>query len=152
MKTKLALTFGIIVSITMIVVSVIQMNVVQESRRDYRDEQEHNRAMGYNDPYVKGVVKPYAKKTRAANNIMLPFVLSILAVSLLVFKNSRQVKWISIFNYILILFSIVILGFSLIVVRTTTGGITFDEIGVLWIILGVISIVFSSIGLAKIPK
>jgi hypothetical protein len=151
MKTKLSLAFGIIASVILIIVSVIQMEIVQDSKRDYRNEQEHNRAMGYYEKETESI-SPYAKKTRMAGNLTLPFVFCILAVSLLVFKKAKQVKWISIFNYIMILASILILGFTFTGVKTTTGGITFDEIGALWIIFGIISIIFSSIGLAKIPK
>lgn len=151
MKTKLSLIFGIISSITLIVISVMQMEIVQDSKRDYRDEQERNRIMGYNEPYNPDQLSSYAKKTRTAGNITLPFVFSILVVSLLVFKKAKAVKWISIFNYVIILFLIVLLAFT-VAVKLSTGGITFDEVGVLWIVYGIISILFSSIGLAKIPK
>jgi len=152
MKTKLSLIFGMIASVIMIVISIMQMEIVQDAKRDYSREQEHNRVMGYSEEYVPDKLSPYAKKTRIAGNFTLPFVFSILAVSLIVLKKAKQVKWISIFNYVIILFSVLILAFTFTGVKTTTGGITFDEVGALWIIFGAISIIFSSIGLAKIPK
>lgn len=149
MKTKFALISGVIIAILMVAYSFVQMDNDHSVKRDYYSKRESARSLGYQ--LDEPAVKPYELTSRAAGRVTGLLTLALLTVNFLLVRALKAKKAFYISSIILVAGSAICAFFSVVLMKST-GGVTFDETGVIWVLLGIVSVIFYSIVLIKLKQ
>jgi len=154
MKTKMALFLGIICSVVMIGYSIYQGNVVHEEKRNHQNQLEEARRKaelyGGTVQQTSGLTS-YAKATRTAGKVVMGITVLLLASALIGIKLFRKNKGLFIFHIIGMIVVVASLLFS-VVMMTSSGGATFDETFVVWVLFGMIEMILYIVSIIRLPK
>ena len=146
MKTKITLISGILIAVLMIAYSFMQMEYDHKVKQKYYSDREFARSMGIN--LDEPSVKPYEKTSRAGGMVTGVLSLLLITVNFLLVKATKGNKVFKISSVILLAGSIICSLFSIVLMKST-GGVTFDETGVIWVLLGIVAILFYTVALIK---
>jgi hypothetical protein len=149
MKTKAVLITGLTIALILIVFSIAFGVYDHEVKQDYRNSMDHAIAMGKS--IKEPALKSYAISTRWAGVGVGFLSLILLACAVKSFRQFKENRILYI-SHVLYLVFIGISFLFVFVLLTSTGAVSFDETYILWVILGLVSVVQNIVSMKKLPQ